>query len=164
MVKNYMLWWNKNTSIFLKPLEHCFFNPSYPSDFVGDYVLTTTYLINRFPSALLQNKSPFELLYGYPPSYTQIRVFGCLCYHIVPKCDRTKFQPRATTCIFLGYPSKKGYKLLHLSTQQILVSRDVIFYGHIFPFDETTMSNTKPPSNAPHTFSDPSLSKYPSSS
>jgi len=35
----------------------------------------------------------------------------------------------------LGYlATQKGYKLLNLMTNKTFVSRDVIFYEHIFPF------------------------------
>ena len=57
---------------------------------------------------------------------------------------RHKFNPRATTTVFIGYPhGYKGYKLLDLTTLKTFISRDVKFYEHIFPFqdkDSTTRS------------------------
>ena len=41
---------------------------------------TTSYLINRQPTPLLQEKSPFEVLFGQTPNYLRLKKFGCICY------------------------------------------------------------------------------------
>lgn len=71
--------------------------------FWGECVLTATHLINLFPTPILKNKSPFELLFDKPPVYTHLRSFGCICYASTLKHGRDKFQQRATPCTFIGY-------------------------------------------------------------
>ncbi|CAM8961061.1 unnamed protein product [Rhodiola kirilowii] len=106
-----------------------------PKTFWGDCVLTATYILNRTPTPFLDGRTPSEILFGFPPSLDHMRVFGCLCYVHTPPKFRDKLDPRASPCIFLGYPyGKKAYKVYCLTSHKVLVSRDVHFYENIFPF------------------------------
>jgi transposase InsO family protein len=50
-----------------------------PLKFWDDTFSTACYLINRTPTPVLQNHSPFGTLFKCSPDYTFLRTFGCLC-------------------------------------------------------------------------------------
>ncbi|KAG7592301.1 Integrase catalytic core [Arabidopsis thaliana x Arabidopsis arenosa] len=122
------------------------FHANLPIDYWGECILTAGYLINRTPSTLLQGATPFEKLYGNTPSYTHLRVFGCLAYAHNFDHKGDKFTSRSRRCIFLGYPyGKKGWKLYDLEREIFFVSRDVTFQEDVFPL--STSTSPLPPLN-----------------
>ncbi|KAH9656136.1 retrovirus-related pol polyprotein from transposon RE1 [Citrus sinensis] len=56
------------------------FQANLPLEFWGECILTTSYLINRTPTLILEGKTPYEVLFGKTPSYDNLRVFDCLAY------------------------------------------------------------------------------------
>lgn len=54
------------------------FESGLPIEFWGECILTSVYLINRLPSPVIGNKTPYEILMGKLPFYSHIKVFGCL--------------------------------------------------------------------------------------
>lgn len=108
---------------------------SMPPSFWHHALQITTYLQNILPSKILSHHSPTQYLYHKDPSYTHLRVFGCLCYPLFPSTTINKLQARSTPCAFLGYPQNhRGYKCYDLSSKKIIISRHVIFDETQFPF------------------------------
>ncbi|KAH1039527.1 hypothetical protein J1N35_041270 [Gossypium stocksii] len=78
--------------------------------------------------ANFRGKTPFEAWFGPKPTVSHLKVFGCLCYVLVPAEKRTKLGKRSLPGVFVGYSSvKKGYRVFAPSTNNIVVSRDVKF-------------------------------------
>ena len=106
---------------------------SVPKSYWGEAVLTATYLINKLPSRVLDNKSPIELLNSFYPHFRTTngltpRVFGCTTFVHNHSSHRDKLDPRAIKCIFLGYSStQKGYKCYNPSSRKFYISADVTF-------------------------------------
>ena len=106
-----------------------------PTRFWGECILTATYIINRLPSKVIENKTPYELLYGEKPNYDHMRVLGCMAYYRSVETKGDKFEIKGRPGIFMGYPSgTKGYKVYDPSHDKIVISRDVKFAEKLFPY------------------------------
>jgi len=105
------------------------FQLNLPNAYWSFDVLHSVYLINHLPSPVIQNKSPYELLYKCMPVLTDIKVFGCFCFASTLEQNRHKLDPRARKYIFLGYKQGvKGYIVMDIHSREIYVSRNVVFY------------------------------------
>ena len=87
--------------------------------------MTATYFQNRLPTNATE-KTPYEMWNGRKPDLSEIRVFGSKAYFYVPKEKRSKWDNRAEEGIFVGYyENAKGYRILQLATNKIIISRTV---------------------------------------
>ncbi|GAA0152908.1 hypothetical protein LIER_37590 [Lithospermum erythrorhizon] len=74
-------------------------------------------------------------MFSAPPDISHLKIFGYLCYIANTMPYKTKFDQRSVPGIFIGYPSQnKGFKIYNITTKQVVVSRDVLFHEHLFPF------------------------------
>jgi len=120
------------------------FQAQLPTLFWGECALTAVHIINRLPSPVLSLKTLFELLYSKRPSFSHLRVFGCLAYATNVRVSH-KFDHHSIPSIFIGYPvGRKAYKLFDLSSNKIFTSRDVKFHETSFPY-----ASVKPISPSP---------------
>jgi len=106
------------------------------------------HIINMLPTPVLNDFSPHEMLYKTPPNFNQLKVFGSLCYASTLSTNRSKFDPRASKCVFIGFKKgTKGYILLNVQSREIFMYRDVVFYEHVFPYQrvEDTSNETDSP-------------------
>ena len=108
-----------------------------PLKFWDEAFITATYLINRLPSKIINNQTPFEHLFHQTPDYSSLRTFGCACWPNLRPYNARKLQFRSKRCVFLGFSNiHKGFKCLDVNEGRVYISRDVVFDEHVFPFVE----------------------------
>lgn len=133
--------WNKHRHL-LNVTRALLFHSNLPKSFWSYALCHAVHIINRLPTPVLQNRTPYELLYATPPTFIDLKVFGCLSYATTLTSHRQKLDPRARKCVFLGFkPGTKGYLLYELQSRNIYLSRHV-FYESIFPYSCTVTTNT----------------------
>ena len=99
-----------------------------PLSYWSYVVSTTTHMINRLPTPLLHNKSPWEVLFKSKLDLLHLRTFGHTCFSLLRPYNKHKLHPHITPCIFLSYSSySKGYICLDPNTFRIYISRHVLF-------------------------------------
>ncbi|XP_071713646.1 uncharacterized protein [Rutidosis leptorrhynchoides] len=117
------------------------FQGGLPLNMWSECILTSCYLINRTPTAVLNGKSPYETVFKSDPNLSHLKCFGCLCFS-VDLNPKDKFSSRSTKCILIGFSNvKKGYKLLSLEDKSIFYSRDVKLYETVFPLKHKSAAN-----------------------
>ncbi|KAJ0452966.1 putative RNA-directed DNA polymerase [Helianthus annuus] len=91
----------------LEVARSLWFEANLPKRFWGECILTATYIINRLPSKVIGDKTPFELLFNRKPDYDNMRVFGCLAYFRNTDTEGDKFEERGRPGLFVGYPQEQ---------------------------------------------------------
>ncbi|MCO5567506.1 hypothetical protein L7F22_021200 [Adiantum nelumboides] len=87
---------------------------------------TAVYIMNMTPTGAVHDVTPEETFIGKKPDVSHFKVFKCIAYMHVPYELRTKLDPKAETCVFIGYfVEQKGYKCFNPVTRQVRVSKDV---------------------------------------
>jgi transposase InsO family protein len=86
------------------------------------------YCRNRSPTTSLDNRTPYEAWTGDKPKIAHMRIFGCLAFAHIHKHERSKLDPKAQPCIFVGYsPDSSTYRLWDKGKNRLIESRDVYF-------------------------------------
>jgi hypothetical protein len=120
-------------------LAHAF----VPFRYWSDAVTTACFLINRMPTRVINMETPLERLLGEKPDYTFFKVFGCACWPNLRPYNNHKLEFRSKKCVFLGYsPIHKGYRCLHIPSNRLYISRDVVFDEIVFPFSNLPSSES----------------------
>jgi len=121
------------------------FHSHVPLRFWVDAFSTAAFIINRLPIPTLDGLSPFELLYGKSPIYSNFHPFGCLVFPYLRDYAPHKLSPRSRPCVFLGYSmSHHGFRCLDHSTNHVFISRYAIFDELNYPFQGTFCSRSLP--------------------
>ena len=92
----------------------------------AEAVMTAAYILNRIPNSANPHVSPIQLLFHVKPDLQHLRVFGARGFVFVDKAKRTKLDPKAHACIFLGYAvGSKGYRVWDLEAEKLVISRTI---------------------------------------
>ena len=121
------------------------FSINMPIRFLGNTVLTATFLINRMPSHVLSFHTPLkQLTTNFPHqklgTTLPLKVFGCTAFVHIHSHARSKLDPRACKCVFIGYsPVQKGYKCYDPAIKRVFFSWDVTFFEGTPFFPKTSL-------------------------
>ena len=100
---------------------------------------TAVYLINCMPSPTLDLDSPYSCLFGVPPDYNSLLVFGCVCFVHLPPIERHKLAAQSVQCAFLGYSnSHKGFVCYDADANKLRISRNGTFFENQYFFPPRT--------------------------
>ena len=93
-----------------------------PRSLWAEAASTAAYVYNHLPNAPLKGKSPYEVWYSRKPDFSNLRVFGCVAYALVPAAKWKKFDNRTEKMRFLGYHmGHRGYKLMEKGQQSSIL-------------------------------------------
>ena len=95
---------------------------------------TSTFLMNRMPTPVLNNVSPYKIFFAKSPDYSILRSFGCACFPYLRPYNSRKLAFRTILCVFLGNGRNHiGYKCYDPASRKIYINRHVVFYETRFP-------------------------------
>jgi transposase InsO family protein len=131
------------------------FQSKLPHIFWAHAVGHVVHIINKLPTPFLPNKSPYQVLHNCLPDIDSLRVFGSLCYATTLQHNRRKLDSRSRKCVYLGFRvGVKGHTLFDLQSREIFISKDVVFFEHIFPYhSQNTQSDASTSPVQPHDMS-----------
>jgi len=110
-----------------------------------DAFVTSVFIINRLPSSVLGDVSPFFQLYNKGSDYSLLHSFWCSCFPLLHPYSTHKLMFKSKHCIFLGYSSnQRGYRCLYPLSRKVYVSRHVMFDETRFPAKEDNLSPLAP--------------------
>ncbi|KAJ0625451.1 putative RNA-directed DNA polymerase [Helianthus annuus] len=103
-----------------------------PKFFWPEAVASSVYLINQLPTKILELKTPIQALEKFakipPPLTLEPRIFGCSAFVHIPKTNRTKLDPCAEKCVFVGYGvNQKGYRCYNPKTRHTHTTMNLDF-------------------------------------
>jgi hypothetical protein len=89
-------------------------------------ILAAAHVLNRIPNSARPDISPFEVPERKKPVLDYLRVFGAEGFVLIDKTKRTKLDPNAHRCLFLGYAENtKGYIVWDYVDEGIVISHSI---------------------------------------
>ena len=83
----------------------------------------------------VHDSTPYVRRHGCLPSVAHFRIFGCLCFILIPKKKhvRHKYKRKSDPGIFLGFNGTKHVLVYNLVKQHVETARHVRFHENRFP-------------------------------
>ena len=100
----------------------------------GHAIIHAAKLIHLRPTAN-QGLSPFQLVLGYQPNISHLRVFGCAVYVPIAPTHRPKLGPQRRLGIYVGFQSSSIITYVEPLTGEVFTARfaDCHFNENVFP-------------------------------
>ena len=99
--------------------------------FWSEAALHVVHAINRIPSPVIHNQTPYECLFGSPPDYHHLRSFGSACFVLLQWHEYNKLESRSRLCYFIGYgKTQKGHRCYDFVSHHLRISCNVVFWEH----------------------------------
>ena len=102
-----------------------------PTPFWGKAALHVIHTINRIPSPVIQNQTPYDWLFRSSLDYHHLSSFNFACFVLLQSHEHNKLEPRSRLCCFLGYDkTQKEYRCYDPVFHRYRISHNVIFWEH----------------------------------
>jgi hypothetical protein len=113
----------------LKEMEYCMLHAkSLPQRLWDEALNCETYIQKKFPHIYFKDKTPYKAWSGLKPEVTHFHISVSCAWAQIPSEKRKALDPQSTECIVFGYPDGvKGYRLIYLSLDMIIIERSVQF-------------------------------------
>ena len=132
---------------FLDTVRALLLSTKVPAPFWGEVALHDVHAINRIPSPVIQNQTPYERFFRSPPNYHHLHSFGFACFVLLQPHEHNKLKPRSRLFVFLAMAKlKRGIGVIILSLI-VFVSLVMLSFGNIAPLSS---SLTSVPPYLPH--------------
>ena len=98
-----------------------------PENLWPETISAAAYILNRTPTSKT-GKTLFEALYGFKPTISHMKIYGCKAYPLIYNIPRLqKLKPRAHIGYLVGYSSRNIYRVWVPSRKDVIRIRDVSF-------------------------------------
>uniref|UniRef100_A0A803NRK0 Reverse transcriptase Ty1/copia-type domain-containing protein n=1 Tax=Cannabis sativa TaxID=3483 RepID=A0A803NRK0_CANSA len=102
---------------------------------------SAVFTINRLPTLVLNNVSPYECLFSKKPDLTLVKPFGCSFFPHIRAYNTHKLELRSEQCLFLGYSTHhKGYICEHPSGKMFITRHVVFDESHFLGYPNATIT------------------------
>ncbi|GKA66243.1 putative ribonuclease H-like domain-containing protein, partial [Tanacetum coccineum] len=118
----------RNNRTLIKAARTMLLDSLLPITFWAEVVNTTCYVLNRVLVIKPHNKTPYELLFGIPPSISFMRPFGCPVTILNTLDPLGKFDGKTDEGFLVGYSvNSKAFRVFNSKTRKVEENMHVNF-------------------------------------